>query len=1212
MTLSSPTGGVTIGTQSTATLTIISDDAAQPGVIEFSSPTYSVNETGTTTTPVTLIRTGGSDGLVTITLTPTNETATAPGDFDNTPIIITFDNGETSKTVIVPIIDDAIFEFNETVKLTLSNPTGGVTIGIQSVATLTIISDDAAQPGVIEFSSPTYSVNENGTTTTPVTLIRTGGSDTQVNVTLTPTNGTATAPGDFDSTPIIVTFAHGETNKTVVIPIVDDAIFEFNETVNLALSNPTGGATIGTQSTATLTIVSNDAAQPGIIAFTSENYSVSENGTAITPITLIRTGGSDTQVNVTLTLTNGTATAPGDFNNTPILVTFAHGETNKTVDVPIVNDAIFEGNETINLSLSDPTNGALLGTQITAILTIVNDDAPQPGVIAFNSPTYSVNEDGTTTTPITLIRTGGSDGLVTITLTPTNGTATAPGDFDSTPIIVTFAEGETSKTVTIPIVDDTIFENNETINLTLSNPTGGATIGSQSTAALTVISDDAAQPGVISFTSASYSVNENGTVINPVTVTRTNGSDGTITVTLTPTNGTAISPGDFDNTPIVVTFSQGEVSKTVGISIVNDASFEGDETINLTLSNPTGGATLGTQVTAILTIIDDDVAQPGVITFNSPTYSVNEDGTTSTPITVIRTSGSDGQVSVTLTPSNETATAPGDYNNTPITVTFNQGETSKAVAIPVVNDAVFENNETIVLTLSNPTGGATIGSQSTATLTIVNDDAPQRGVISFNSATYSISEDGTAINPITLIRTNGSDGQVTVTIVSANGTAIAPGDYDNTAVVVTFADGQTMAIVGIDIFNDSNFEADETINLSLSTPTNGATLGSQTTAILTIVNDDVASQPGVITFNSSTYSVNEDGTTTTPITVVRTNGSDGQIGVTLTPSNGTATAPGDYDNTPIMITFNQGETVKTVTIPIVNDAIFENNETINLTLSTPTGGATLGNPSAITAVLTIVDNDVDTAFISTWNTNNTTNSVTANNQVRLPLVSNGAYNFTVEWGDNTNDVITVWNQAQTTHTYASPGSYTVRITGTIVGFRFANAGDRTKITNISQWGVLRLGNAGSYFQGCTNLTVTATGPLDLTGTTTLANMFANCTNFNGPIGNWNVSNVTTMNGMFQGAANFNQPLNNWDVANVTNMGLMFQNAVRYNQPLNNWKTNKVTVMSSMFQNASAFNQDLSGWCVSSIATAPAAFDTGTPAWQGKPGTLPQWGTCPNP
>jgi surface protein len=299
-------------------------------------------------------------------------------------------------------------------------------------------------------------------------------------------------------------------------------------------------------------------------------------------------------------------------------------------------------------------------------------------------------------------------------------------------------------------------------------------------------------------------------------------------------------------------------------------------------------------------------------------------------------------------------------------------------------------------------------------------------------------------------------------------------------------------------------------------------------------------------------------------------------------------------------------------------------------------------------------------FISQWKTDNS-GGISANNEITLPLESSGTYNFTVNWGDNSSDVITTWNQPATTHTYAIPGTYTVTIAGTIIGFRFADTGDKTKIINISQWGDLRVGNNNGYFSGCLNLNSTAIDALNLTGTTNLSYTFASAKKFNGVVNNWDVSNVTTIQAMFYDANAFNQPLNNWNVSNVTNINSLFTYAVSFNQPLNNWNTSNiihanfvffianvfnqpidnwnvsnvtsmaymfygassfnqplnnwnvsnVSDMNSMFTYANSFNQDLSLWCVSQIPFKPTNFDVPGFNWIGGDSTRPQWGTCPS-
>ncbi|GAB1544710.1 hypothetical protein NUACC21_73860 [Scytonema sp. NUACC21] len=227
-------------------------------------------------------------------------------------------------------------------------------------------------------------------------------------------------------------------------------------------------------------------------------------------------------------------------------------------------------------------------------------------------------------------------------------------------------------------------------------------------------------PGTLAFSAAEFSFSEDGTPIHAVTIIRTDGTAGSISATVTLSDDTAISPIDYNNTPIVVTFASGETSKTVLIPIVNDTLIESSQKLNLVLSNPTGGATIGGQNSASVTIVDDDVH----LAFSAATFSAIEDGTQEAAVTVIRTGKISGAVGATITLSNGTATSPTDYDSTSIVVNFADGETTKTIVIPIVNDTVSESDEAIYLTLTNPTLGGTIGSQSTATFIIKDNDTP--------------------------------------------------------------------------------------------------------------------------------------------------------------------------------------------------------------------------------------------------------------------------------------------------------------------------------------------------------------------------------------------------------------------------------------------------------------------------------------------------------
>ncbi len=217
------------------------------------------------------------------------------------------------------------------------------------------------------------------------------------------------------------------------------------------------------------------------------------------------------------------------------------------------------------------------------------------------------------------------------------------------------------------------------------------------------------------YNSANYSVNEDGTAINTITLTRTNGSDGAVSVTVTPTNGSAIAPSDYNNAPITVNFANGETSKTVIIPIVNDSIYELNESINLTLSNPTGGSTLGTQKKSILTIIDNDLANAPKINISNPT-TVIEGLNLNAIFTVNLSAASPYLITVNYATANQSARAGTDYTATNGNITFAANETSKTISIPILNDNLNEPDETFILTLSNPINATLSNSQAIATI----------------------------------------------------------------------------------------------------------------------------------------------------------------------------------------------------------------------------------------------------------------------------------------------------------------------------------------------------------------------------------------------------------------------------------------------------------------------------------------------------------------
>jgi surface protein len=240
---------------------------------------------------------------------------------------------------------------------------------------------------------------------------------------------------------------------------------------------------------------------------------------------------------------------------------------------------------------------------------------------------------------------------------------------------------------------------------------------------------------------------------------------------------------------------------------------------------------------------------------------------------------------------------------------------------------------------------------------------------------------------------------------------------------------------------------------------------------------------------------------------------------------------------------------------------------------------------------------VDFEFVSVWQTSNTgSHGESADNQVSLPLVSTGSYDFDVDWGDDSAEqTIATSDDLSITHTYAVAGEYEVTIVGTISGWSFGQTAidDAFKLLEVRSWGPLAFGDTDSQFKSAESLTISADDTPDLSSTTSLASAFASAHSMTaGPsIDDWDTSGVTSMEDMFLDAYAFNQDIGSWDTSAVTDMYAMFcaEGPMTFDQDIGGWDTSAVTNMDYMFSGAEAFNQDIGAWDVSAVTTMASMF-----------------------
>jgi RHS repeat-associated protein len=349
--------------------------------------------------------------------------------------------------------------------------------------------------GAFQFTG-NYVVQENAGVAT-IQVNRVGGSTGAVTVNFATSNGTAIADQDYTPASGTLTFASGETSKSFTVSITNDTLVEGNETINLTLSSPTGGATLGSPSTATLTIVDDDGStgNAGALQFDGSIFAGAEGG-GFAIVQVNRVGGSSGPVSVNYATSNGTAIAGQDYTATSGTLNFANGDTSKSFSIAITDDALVEGPESINFTLSSPTGGATLGNPSAAYMMVFdNDDSGggNAGALQFDGGIF-VGAEGGGIAIIQVNRVGGSTGTVAVNYATSNGTAIAGQDYTSTSGTLTFATGETTKTFTVAITDDSLDEPNESINVALTSPTGGAILGNPSAAYVTVFDNDDPTP----------------------------------------------------------------------------------------------------------------------------------------------------------------------------------------------------------------------------------------------------------------------------------------------------------------------------------------------------------------------------------------------------------------------------------------------------------------------------------------------------------------------------------------------------------------------------------------------------------------------------------------------------------------------------------------------------------------------------------------------
>ena len=693
--------------QAIATVTIIDNDQAPPPSmrsVSFAATSSTSDEGGSANVVVELDGDPHqSDVVVSFTV---GGTAVAGTDYTSPGSSVTIPAGMRSATITFNIDADQRYEgADETVVLTLTSATGGVTVDATKDDHTVTITDNETAPTVV-FNTDS-STSDEGTTATVEVRLDGDLHESDVVVSFT-VGGTAVAGTDYTSPGNSVTIPAGMRSAMITFNIDTDQRYErADETVVLTLTSATGDVTVGTPSVHTVMITDNETA-PTVIFDTGS--STSDEGTTAT--VEVRLDGDLHESDVVVSFTvGGTAVAGTDYTSPGNSVTIPAGMRSAMITFAITSDNLYDGaTETVVLTLTTATGDVTVGTPSVHTVAITDNDDPDAVVIGFDPVPYSVDEnDGSVVLTVKLLS-GTLTETVVVNYETMGGSAIAGKDYMRKSGMLTWSPGTTEMTITVSIIDDSLLEDDEMFTVVLSGTPAGVTL-TPDTAEVTITDTSIPDVVEIGFDPDTYTVDEGaGTIELTVKVLRgALGRTVTLSYETRDGTGTATAGEDYTSKATTLTLSAGETETTVMVDIIDDSLLEEDEMFTVVLSGAPAGVTL-TPDTAEVTITDTNAPDVVEIGFDPDTYTVDEGaGTIALTVKVLR-----GALGRAVTLSYETrdgtgtATAGEDYTSKATTLTLSAGETETTVMVDIIDDSLLEEDEMFTVVLSGAPAGVTL------------------------------------------------------------------------------------------------------------------------------------------------------------------------------------------------------------------------------------------------------------------------------------------------------------------------------------------------------------------------------------------------------------------------------------------------------------------------------------------------------------------------
>ncbi len=952
------------GSASSATVQIGDDDGSIVTVAANESAASEPSNDGQFT--ITMDQPSGTDTIISYVVS-TNGTSGA--DFIALPGTVTILAGQTTATIDVTVIDESLLEDDEYVTVTLTG-TDNASINVDvlgQTATVVIADDDTASVSITASDATAGEPNDNGQFT--ITLSQISDKDTVINLAIT---GLAENGVDYTNIPASVTIAAGQTIATIDVAVIDSNLVEESETVVVTLlSTDDTDVTVNSgASTATVTITDDDTAVVQVAATDAVAGEAADDG----QFTVSISNASDQDTVLTYTIT-GSATAGSDHNATSGSITIAAGQTSATIDVQTINDLILEDNETIVLTLTGITAAdsevTIDSAAAVAAITMTDDDTATVSISANDATATEPADDG----QFTITMSAASDKNTVISF-DVLGTAAEGNDYTVISRTATILAGQTTATIDIAVIDNTILEDNETVivKLTGTSDLDVSVNGAADTATVVIADNDSTLVSIVASDSVAGEPADDG----QFTISLGQASDKATTISLLIT-GTASSTTDYVALPTSIIFAAGETVKTIDLSVIDDLVLEETEfvTVSLIGTDDTDISVNSSAASATINLADNETAFVSIVANDDSAGEPGDDG----QFTISIDHPSDQDTLVNFVVSG-TASEGSDYVAIPRQATIAAGMTSVVVDIDTIDNTVLELAETVTITLTTISSGdsdlAIDGSANSATVTISDNDTASVSITANDSVASEPNNDG----QFTVTMTQPSDRDTVVSLL-IQGTAAAGADYAAIPTTVTILAGQTSATIDVSVIDNTVLETSETVIVTITGTNNPqATIDSDNqVATVTIADDDVASV-SIAANDATAGEPSNDGQFT--ITASAASQTDTVLNLQI---SGTASGGSDYTIIPTQITLLAGQTVAVVDVSVIDDSILENNETVSVTILGIDSGDTDISINTLANVATVTISDNDSATVSIIANDPTASEPSDNGQFTITMTA---------------------------------------------------------------------------------------------------------------------------------------------------------------------------------------------------------------------------------